>query len=86
MYAAVQRIRHELSLVQLHYPITFHLVDADAAAGDAPTLEVRAAIMLPELQSKVVVVYDINAETLLGWPECVGGLGVRVERVYGGAE
>jgi hypothetical protein len=42
--------------------------------------------MLPELKSKVAVVYEIEKDTLLGWPSCVGELKVWVESVYGSAE
>jgi hypothetical protein len=68
--------------MEVHYPTTSTVRYTNAAQA---IFEARASIMYPELKSRVEVVFAYDADTLLGWPESVGG-GVKVERVYGSAE
>lgn len=78
LWSAAQRMRGELRLVNLRYPIKYTM------SGN--TLAANVIVLLPELKCKAEVTFLATAEILREWPRSVANIDVSARTIYGDAE
>ncbi|EIW69319.1 hypothetical protein TREMEDRAFT_71597 [Tremella mesenterica DSM 1558] len=82
LWSSIQRLRSELRLVNLRYPLSYTL----SSTSLSPLLQVRTCLVFPAMRSKVEVTFNLTGETVSGWPGSLANVEVDVETVYGSVE
>ncbi|KAK4685733.1 hypothetical protein P7C73_g4411, partial [Tremellales sp. Uapishka_1] len=80
LWTASQRLRAEFRLVHTRYPMTYRVTD------DIGSFMATATMMLPNVQSKIRVSFEISRETMWHWPGSIAKVESSVEVVYGSAD
>lgn len=81
IWYAVQRLRQELRLIHVQYPMSFR------SSPETPSIfQGTTSIMFPVSRSKAAIVFNVDEKLLLSWPGSVPNIQVEVEGVYGALE
>lgn len=80
LWCAAQRLRAELRLVTLRYPVTYQ----SSEGGESMTAAI--SVLIPSLKSKAELKFVASAEILRGWPSSLANADIAARTVYGSAE
>ena len=80
LWSAAQRLRGELRLVNLRYPIKYSM------APESDVLAANVIVLLPEMRCKAEVTFMATATILREWPRSVASIEVSAKTIYGTAE
>ena len=78
LWTAAQRLRGEMRLLALRYPVTFEESTSSAKA--------ILAVVFQSIKSKVDLSFDLTPELLARWPAALANVPVSAKTVYGPAE